>query len=197
MKKGASMQWICGVLDTYIDGWIFRSSHAGNQKVLSCHATQNSLLSEHTSSTSTIHSYIHSSTAHTHEWTHSHTPYPSFPCLPDIPSRSLRKRKRICWSEACWSGSWHRMKGKNPAVIHLCVACIWAHTRTHNLTKNTVDKVLKQTLVMNLSHALGCWSVVCSTFPRLIFSSFFPPARIHSYLKTVNVMVYQLSVLLL
>lgn len=47
-------------------------------------------------------------------------------------------------------------------------------------------------LIINLSQAFGYWSVVCSTFPRLIFSSLFF-IRFHFYLKTSNVMVYQLS----
>lgn len=194
MNKGASMRRIHWDLMHSTDGWIFHSSPAEIKKSrrVMQHKTH-CWVSTHLPLPLYTHTYTH--VQHMHEWTHSHTPYPSLPCLPDIPSRSLRKRKRICWSEACWSGSWNRMKGRNPAVIHLCVACIWAHTRTHNLTKNTVDKVLKQTLVINLSHALGYWSVVRSTFPRLLFLFF--AVRIHSYLKTVNVMVYQLSVLLL
>lgn len=122
------------------------------------------------------------STAHTEPYTlvsdmNEHTlkqsAYPSLPCLPDIPSKRLRKRKWMCWSEACSFGSWNRMEGRSPAVIHSCVACIGtSHTySTHKLTSNQVDKALKQMLIINLSHVFGYWSVaVCCTFPRLIFS---------------------------
>lgn len=119
---------------------------------------------------------MHTLTYSTREWTRSHTTCPSLPCLPDIPSKILRKRKGICWSVACCSGSWNR-RGRSPAVIRLCV--------TYILNTHSVDKVLKQTLIINLSQLFGYWSVVFGTFRRLVFSSFF---RLDS---TWNVIVYQ------
>lgn len=57
------------------------------------------------------------------------------------------------------------MEGRNPAVIHLCETYIW----THELTYNVADKVFEQTLILNLSEALGFWPMLCNIFPRLIF----------------------------
>lgn len=129
---------------------------------VTCSTGLDSLLSEHTSSTSTI-------CMHTWMSTLSHTrAVITLPSWHSIQELEEEDRGLLI----CSFGTWNRMEGTSLAVIHWRVAYICTHTRTHKLPQNTVEKVLKQTLVINLSHAFGHWSVVCSTFPRLLFLFF-------------------------